>query len=156
MAISPVDGQTERAALEPVKKYTVPKNFRGEKPYKSAAHLSGIACLPALPTGAIPCLVVNDENTVAQFATIEKDTLIAGPELPLIGNEADQQTLGRPPDVDCPNGDGGFKEFDQKQSPMLRPTTMSWGRMAAPGRRADSASHPSCWRASASMQTAMQ
>jgi hypothetical protein len=88
--------------------------FVGKKKHKPATDISGIACLPPVGTRRA-CLLVNDENKNAQFATIEGDRLIVGEPIALIGDEADPKTLGSKPkkkNVDCPNGPGDFAEFD--------------------------------------------
>jgi len=81
---------------------------------KPATDISGIACMP--PVGMRrTCLLVNEENTNAQFATIDGDHLIVGKPIVLIRDEPDtnpKKTLGKAPDVGCPNGVGDFGEFD--------------------------------------------
>ena len=85
--------------------------FLGKKKDKPATDLSGIACMP--PVGARrTCLLINDENRNAQFATIEGNRLMVGNPIELIGDEPDPKTLGSKPNVDCPNGPGDFEEFD--------------------------------------------
>lgn len=75
----------------------------------AAIDISGMACLPE----GVPrkCLLVNDENKNAQFATIDKDRMVVGDIVPLIGSAADPQTLGRPPDKTCDKSDD-FKDLD--------------------------------------------
>jgi hypothetical protein len=89
--------------------YEVPHKFIG-KNGKAAVDLSGIACVPG--NGVRRCLVINDESTSAQWATIDSTSFIAGDELPLIGESIDRTILGTKPDVDCPNGEGEFGELD--------------------------------------------
>jgi hypothetical protein len=74
-----------------------------------AVDISGMACLPQ---GAPrKCLLINDENKNAQFATIDNDRLVVGDVVPLIGSTADPRTLGSPPDETCEKTDD-FKDLD--------------------------------------------
>jgi hypothetical protein len=82
------------------------KDFIGknDKKKKTAKDISGMGCAP--PQGDTRnCLVVNDENKGAQFATIRKDELAAGTFVPLIGDEADTKTLGSAPKTCKHKGD---------------------------------------------------
>jgi len=74
-----------------------------------AIDISGMACLP----GGAPkkCLLINDENRNAQFATVDDDRMVVGDTVPLIGRTADPRTLGRPPDETCDKADD-FKDLD--------------------------------------------
>lgn len=75
----------------------------------AATDISGMACLPeGTPR---KCLLVNDENKNAQFATIDNDRMVVGDTVPLIGREQDSRTLGRPPDETCEKADD-FKDLD--------------------------------------------
>jgi hypothetical protein len=77
--------------------------------------ISGIACLPAGPSGLRRCLVVNDETKGVQFVRIENRSLVPdGPLVALIGAAPSAETLGRAPAVTtCPIPEpGNFKEFD--------------------------------------------
>jgi hypothetical protein len=75
-----------------------------DKKNKTAKDISGIGCVP--PQGdTYKCLVVNDENKGAQFATIRKDELAAGKFIPLIGDEASPKALGSPPRTCKHSGD---------------------------------------------------
>ncbi len=87
------------------------KDFIGkkDKKNKTAKDISGMSCVP--PQGDTrSCLVVNDENKGAQFATIRKDQLAAGKFIPLIGDAANPKTLGSPPKT-CKNK-GDFDNMD--------------------------------------------
>jgi hypothetical protein len=98
-------------ALDPM---TLEGAFLGKKQNKPATDISGIACMPPVGTRRT-CLLVNDENKNAQFATIDGDRLIVGNPIVLIGDEPDtnpKKTLGKAPDVGCPKGAGDFGEFD--------------------------------------------
>ena len=90
--------------------YDVPHDFAG-KNGKAAKDLSGIACEPG--EGVRHCLVINDEATFAQRATIDGQEFLAGNAVPLIGDSADGSILGHEPKVDtCPKGNGGFADLD--------------------------------------------
>ena len=74
-----------------------------------ATDISGMACLPeGTPR---KCLLVNDENKNAQFATIQDDRMVVGDPVPLIGSAPDSRTLGRPPDETCEKADD-FRDLD--------------------------------------------
>jgi hypothetical protein len=75
----------------------------------AATDISGMACLPK--GASRKCLLINDENKNAQFATIDDDRMIVGDIVPLIGSAADPRTLGRPPDETCEKTDD-FKDLD--------------------------------------------
>jgi Protein of unknown function (DUF3616) len=98
----------EQASPIPLKGMTIQGAFApGEG--KSATDISGMACLPQ---GAPrTCLLVNDENRNAQFATIKEDRLIVGDIVPLIGGAPDSRTFGSPPDETCEKADD-FKDLD--------------------------------------------
>ena len=71
-----------------------------------AVDISGMACLPQ---GAPrKCLLINDENKNAQFATIDNDRMVVGDVVPLIGSTADPRTLGSPPDETCERRSAGW------------------------------------------------
>ena len=75
-----------------------------------AVDISGMACLPS--DGARrTCLVINDENTNAQLATIQSDRMSVGLAVPLIGNKRDSNTLGAPPEATCEEAKK-FKDLD--------------------------------------------
>lgn len=103
--------------LEPVGAPYAVGDLRGEKRkrkegYAAAEDVSGIACLPAT-SGPRRCLIVNDQNTQAQFATIDGARVAAGDLVDLIGQGASASTLGAPPARhDCSGGVGGFSDLD--------------------------------------------
>lgn len=99
--------------LPPVRQLTIQGNFSGKKAGQWASDLSGIACIEP-PTASVVrhCLVVNDENQSAQFATISKGKFIVGSEAKLIGAGPSSSTVGSQPTVSCPNGEAAFEEFD--------------------------------------------
>jgi hypothetical protein len=74
----------------------------------AATDISGMACLPeGTPR---KCLLINDENNDAQFATIQDDRMEVGDTVPLI-NDNDDRTLGSPPKDIC-KGKPKFKNLD--------------------------------------------
>lgn len=92
----------------PLKRMTVEGAFAVSEG-TAATDISGMACLPK---GAPrKCLLVNDENKNAQFATIDNDRVVVGDIVPLIGSAPDPRTLGRPPDETCEKADD-FKDLD--------------------------------------------
>jgi hypothetical protein len=91
----------------PLKRMTMQGDFAVSE--GTAIDISGMACLPE---GAPrQCLLVNDENKNAQFATINDDRMVVGDPVPLIGRAPDSRTLGRPPDETCEKADD-FKDLD--------------------------------------------
>jgi hypothetical protein len=84
--------------------------FIGKSKGRDATDISGIACLPGKEPPWM-CLLVNDENKNAQFASIEDNRLIVGPPIQLIGDQADWRTLGTEPVIACKNI-GQFEDLD--------------------------------------------
>jgi hypothetical protein len=84
--------------------------FAGKKAGAAATDISGMACLPATAAPRT-CLLINDENKNAQFATIQDDRMIVGRSVALIGKAPDSRTLGSPPDETCKEVDD-FDEMD--------------------------------------------
>ena len=93
-----------------LRQMTIEGAFAGKKAGAAATDISGMACLPATAT-ARTCLLINDENRNAQFATIQDDRMIVGRTVPLIGKAPDPRTLGSPPDETCREVDD-FEEMD--------------------------------------------
>lgn len=97
--------------------YAVGKGLQGEPKkhedgFKKAKDVSGIACLPP-SAGARRCLIVNDQNTGAQFVTLEGRAIAPGPVVELLGNAPSPATLGAPPSQhDCSGGDAEFSDLD--------------------------------------------
>lgn len=91
----------------PLKQMTIQGDFAVSE--GAAVDISGMACLPeGTPR---KCLLINDENRNAQFATIDDDRMIVGDTVTLIGSAADSRTLGRPPNDTCDKADD-FKDLD--------------------------------------------
>jgi len=92
----------------PLKRMTIQGAFAVSEG-TTATDISGMACLPeGTPR---KCLLVNDENKNAQFATIQDDRMVVGDPVPLIGNAPDSRTLGSPPDETCEKADD-FRDLD--------------------------------------------
>ena len=100
------------AGLDPVgPPYAVAPGLKG-KDGKKARDVSGIACLPGSATPRL-CLVVNDENSGAQFVSIADRTITPGADIDIVGKAPSAKTLGTPPSRNgCSGGEGGFEELD--------------------------------------------
>ena len=95
--------------LKPDRRIEATSDFAGKK-RRTAKDVSGIACRP--PAGGdYRCLLINDENKAAQFATLKQGSIIPGPSLPLVKDSAPAGASGRQPTIGCPQ-QGGFGEFD--------------------------------------------
>lgn len=105
LATSPAIAET----LKPERKIEASSDFAGRK-RKPAKDVSGIACRPPAG-GEYRCLLINDENKAAQFATLKQGAIIPGPSLPLVKDSAPAAAAGRQPAIGCPQ-QGGFGEFD--------------------------------------------
>ena len=91
----------------PLKPMTIDRGFAVSK--GTATDISGMACVgEGTPR---KCLVINDENNDAQFATVQDDRMEVGDTVPLIGDEEDGRTLGSPPEDIC-EGKPRFKNLD--------------------------------------------
>lgn len=106
------DMTVSAAPLKPSSAYKVDGVFAGKKPGKPAKDLSGVACMPLAADGSRVCLFVNDESRQAQFAVLKGETIIPGKTIDLVGEEPGDEVLGAPPEVNCPEGEGEFGEFD--------------------------------------------
>ncbi|MDR6869724.1 hypothetical protein J2Y55_000717 [Bosea sp. BE125] len=106
LATSPALADT----LQPLRRIEVTSDFAGKKPGKPAHDVSGMACMPARD-GKQRCLLINDENTAAQFATLRDGALTPGESVPLLGDAPSPATLGAPPAVACPE-QGKFRDLD--------------------------------------------
>jgi hypothetical protein len=100
----------QQAAPIPLKPMVVDGAFAGKKADEAAIDISGMACVPPA-TSSRTCLLINDENKNAQFATIQDDRMAVGRSVPLIGNEPDRRTLGIAPDETCRKADE-FADID--------------------------------------------
>jgi hypothetical protein len=97
-------------ALQPLRRIAATSDFAGKKPGKAAHDVSGMACMPARD-GKQRCLLINDENTAAQFATLADGAITPGESVPLLGDGPSPATLGAPPAVACPE-QGKFRDLD--------------------------------------------
>ncbi|MCV9940325.1 DUF3616 domain-containing protein [Boseaceae bacterium BT-24-1] len=102
-------GPARAEPLKPERKIGTATDFVGKKPRKAAEDISGIACRPPAG-GEYRCLIINDENEAAQFATLTQNAIIPGNSLPLI-KDTTPAASGRQPAIGCPK-QGGFGEFD--------------------------------------------
>ncbi len=100
----------QQAAPVPLKQMTIDGAFAGKKAGDAATDISGMACVPA-SAASRTCLLINDENKNAQFATIQEDRMVVGRSIPLIGKERDRRTLGTAPTETCKEIDD-FEEMD--------------------------------------------
>ncbi|CAN7516683.1 DUF3616 domain-containing protein [Bosea sp. LjRoot9] len=96
--------------LQPLRRIEATGDFASKKPGKAAHDVSGMACMPARE-GKQRCLLINDENTAAQFATLNDGALAPGESVPLLGDGPSPATLGAPPAVACPE-QGKFRDLD--------------------------------------------
>jgi len=83
--------------------------FIGKKD-QPAKDVSGMACMPQAGGKRI-CLIINDQNRNAQFASIENGQLRVGQPIKLFGKEPPVKTVGREPAVRCEN-DSDFADLD--------------------------------------------
>ena len=103
-----ISGGADAQQPIPLKPMTVQGDFAVSEG-TVATDISGMACLPEGTPRT--CLLVNDENKNAQFATIQDDRMVVGDPVPLIGSAPDSRTLGRPPDETCEKADD-FRDLD--------------------------------------------
>jgi len=105
-----ISGSADAQQTSPValKRMTIQGDFAVSEG-TAATDISGMACLPE--GSPRKCLLVNDENKNAQFATIQDDRMVVGDPVPLIGSAPDSRTLGSPPEETCEKADD-FKDLD--------------------------------------------
>ncbi|WP_083743830.1 DUF3616 domain-containing protein [Methylobacterium radiotolerans] len=100
------------------------KHLSNKGKLKTASDLSGIACLTPDTAGKRVCLVISDEETFAQLATLDGDKLIGGDVIPLIDNDR-QNTIGgkRPKKLNCSGGtdEPDFKDLDGEGVAYVKP-----------------------------------
>ena len=111
---SPWAETTASLRLAPVRAITVEGTFETDDGTPPARDLSGIACRPAPNASAQRlCLVVNDGDRFAQFATIQDGHLIVGATVPLIGGKPSPSTLGaKHQALACLEGEAHFTDLD--------------------------------------------
>ncbi|RDJ20035.1 DUF3616 domain-containing protein [Bosea caraganae] len=105
--------------LKPERSIEATGDFEGKKPGKPARDVSGMACLPAVD-GERRCLLGNDENIDAQFATLKGKRITPGKTIALIGTAPSPAALGARPSVACPK-QGGYGEFDSEGAAFAAP-----------------------------------
>lgn len=98
--------------LKPEREIEASADFAGKRPNRPAKDVSGLACLPP-DDGERRCLLANDENIVAQLATLRGKRIKPGKTATLIGDKPSAATLGATPSVACPRP-GPFGEFDSE------------------------------------------
>lgn len=98
--------------LKRERKIEASADFTGKPPDKPAKDVSGLACLPP-DDGERRCLLANDENIVAQFATLRGKRIKPDKTIALIGDKPLAATLGATPSVACAKP-GAFGEFDSE------------------------------------------
>lgn len=100
----------QAATLAPEQRFRTLGDFSAKKAGKPARDVSGLACMPAA-NGTQRCLLINDEDSFAQFARIAENRITPDATLPIIGTEASSDTLGQPPQGIC-KMPGRFAELD--------------------------------------------
>ena len=97
--------------LQPSQKFEIEGSLTDDNNDVST-NVSGIACMPPA-AGRHNCLVIDDESRAAQLVSIEGRRLIAGPKVPLIGDEPSASIIGQEPkNAGCSAGKAKFKDLD--------------------------------------------
>jgi hypothetical protein len=105
VAAAPALSQERADRLVPLARLSVSGQING-KEGGVAQDISGMACMPK--TGPeTRCLLINDENTSAQFVSLNGSVLQPGVVLPIIGRVAPDNAVGTPPSITC----AGVKKF---------------------------------------------
>jgi hypothetical protein len=107
--------------LESLRTLAIEGKLPGKKPGETADDISGIACMDSPSAPQMRCLVINDENKGAQLVTLSDGRLIAGAEVPLIGDEASTTAYGTVPAGTCPGGKGKYEELDGEGVAYAKP-----------------------------------
>lgn len=106
--VAPVIAEEFRR-LQPIGAISVSGDLIG-KNGKAAKDVSGMACMPGDSAEKL-CVLVNDENSGAQFVRLAGATLRPGKVNPLIGGKAPADAFGQPPQPSCGKAKK-FAEFD--------------------------------------------
>ncbi len=106
--VAPVSAE-EVPRLKPIGVIGVTGDILGKKG-KAAKDVSGMACMPGDSAEKL-CVLVNDENSGAQFVRLAGATLRPGKVNPLIGGKAPADAFGQPPEPSC-GKEKKFAEFD--------------------------------------------
>jgi hypothetical protein len=105
VSATPSFSQDGADVLVPLARLSVRGQISG-KGGGAAEDISGMACMPK--TGPeTRCLLINDENTSAQFVSLNGSVLQPGAVLPIIGRVAPDNAVGTPPSITC----AGVKKF---------------------------------------------
>ena len=105
LAAPPALSQDKVSVLAPVARLNVTGSLTGKKG-KAAKDISGMACVPDAGPEKL-CLLINDENTEAQFVRIRDKVLTPAAMVPLIGQKAPASAVGAAPSITC----SGVKKF---------------------------------------------
>ena len=105
VAAAPALSQERADVLVPLARLSVSGQING-KEGGIAQDISGMACIPAAGSETL-CLLINDENTSAQFVSLNGSELQPGAVLPIIGRAAPKNAVGTPPSITC----AGVKKF---------------------------------------------
>ena len=113
-AVARADNKPLVSDLKPVRELAIQKPLLTDDDDEDepAVDVSGIACLP-LASGSRTCVVINDEDRSARFATIKDGSFAGGDRIPLIGKKSSKTTVGKAPSrLDCSGGTASFKDLD--------------------------------------------
>jgi hypothetical protein len=105
LPVAPSFSQAQSALLVPHAQLSVRGMISG-KGGAVAEDISGMACIPKSVSETL-CLLINDENTSAQFVSLNGSVMQPGAALPIIGRAAPDNAVGTPPSITC----GGVKKF---------------------------------------------
>jgi len=103
---APAFSQAKSDLLVPLTQLNVLGKINGKKVGDVAEDISGMACIPKAGPETM-CLLINDENTSAQFVSLNGSELKPGAVLPIIGRAVPDNAVGTPPSITC----GGVKKF---------------------------------------------
>lgn len=99
MVAAPALSQDRAELLVPLARLSVNGEISG-KDGGVAQDISGMACIPTAGSETL-CLLINDENTSAQFVSLNGSELQPGAVLPIIGRAAPKNAVGTPPSITC-------------------------------------------------------
>jgi hypothetical protein len=108
------------SGLKPVRQIAIQKPLLTDDD-EVAVDVSGIACLPTA-SGSRTCVVINDEDRSARFATVADGNLIGGDKIILIGSQTAKTTFGKAPaGLQCSGGAASFKDLDGEAATYAAP-----------------------------------
>ena len=115
LSATPALSQAEAVKPQPGP-YTLGRDFDGETKdgaVRQAFDISGAACRPAGPEGTRACVAVNDENSGAQFFSLDGTTITPGASAFEQGRAPSAKTRGTPAAAfACSGGQGKFNQLD--------------------------------------------